>query len=30
MAFRAAGHGYRVHVVQVMKGGAGSIEDVRG
>jgi len=30
MAFRAAGHGYRVHVVQFMKGGAGSIEDVRG
>ena len=30
MAFRAAGHGYRVHVLQFMKGGAGSVEDVRG
>ena len=30
MAFRAAGHGYRVHVLQFMKGGADSVEDVRG
>jgi len=30
MGFRAAGHGYRVHVLQFMKGGAGSVEDVRG
>ncbi|MFC7056963.1 cob(I)yrinic acid a,c-diamide adenosyltransferase [Halovenus salina] len=30
MAFRAAGHGYRVHVLQFMKGGTGSVEDVRG
>lgn len=30
MAFRAAGHGYRVHVLQFMKGGAASVEDVRG
>jgi len=30
MAFRAAGHGSRVHVLQFMKGGAGSVEDVRG
>jgi cob(I)alamin adenosyltransferase len=30
MGFRAAGHGYRVHMVQFMKGGAGSVEDVRG
>jgi cob(I)alamin adenosyltransferase len=30
MALRAAGHGYRVHVLQFMKGGAGSVEDVRG
>ena len=30
MAFRAAGHGYRVHVIQFMKGGAASVEDVRG
>jgi cob(I)alamin adenosyltransferase len=30
MAFRAAGHGYRVHVLQFMKGGASSVEDVRG
>jgi cob(I)alamin adenosyltransferase len=30
MGFRAAGHGYRVHLLQFMKGGAGSVEDVRG
>ena len=30
MAFRAAGHGFRVHVLQFMKGGADSVEDVRG
>jgi cob(I)alamin adenosyltransferase len=30
MAMRAAGHGYRVHLLQFMKGGAGSVEDVRG
>jgi cob(I)alamin adenosyltransferase len=30
MAFRAAGHGYRVHLLQFMKGGADSVEDVRG
>ena len=30
MAFRAAGHGYRVHMLQFMKGGADSVEDVRG
>jgi cob(I)alamin adenosyltransferase len=30
MGFRAAGHGHRVHMVQFMKGGAGSVEDVRG
>lgn len=30
MAFRSAGHGYRVHVLQFMKGGAASVEDVRG
>ena len=30
MAMRAAGHGYRVHVLQFMKGGADSVEDVRG
>jgi cob(I)alamin adenosyltransferase len=30
MAFRAAGRGYRVHVLQFMKGGAASVEDVRG
>ena len=30
MAWRAAGHGYRVHVLQFMKGGAASVEDVRG
>ncbi|PSQ07154.1 cob(I)alamin adenolsyltransferase, partial [Halobacteriales archaeon QS_6_71_20] len=30
MGFRAAGHGHRVHMVQFMKGGAGSVEDIRG
>ena len=30
MAFRAAGHGYRVHVLQFMKGGAASVEPDRG
>jgi cob(I)alamin adenosyltransferase len=30
MGFRAAGHGYRVHMLQFMKGGAGSVEDTRG
>jgi cob(I)alamin adenosyltransferase len=30
LAFRAAGHGYRVHLLQFMKGGAASVEDVRG
>jgi cob(I)alamin adenosyltransferase len=30
MGFRAAGHGYRVHLLQFMKGGAASVEDVRG
>ena len=30
MAFRAAGHGFRVHLLQFMKGGAASVEDVRG
>jgi cob(I)alamin adenosyltransferase len=30
MAVRAAGHGYRVHVLQFMKGGADSVEGVRG
>ncbi len=30
MAARAAGHGYRVHVLQFMKGGTGTVEDVRG
>ena len=30
MAIRAAGHGFRVHVLQFMKGGADSVEDVRG
>jgi cob(I)alamin adenosyltransferase len=30
MAVRAAGHGFRVHVLQFMKGGADSVEDVRG
>lgn len=30
MGFRAAGHGYRVHLLQFMKGGASSVESVRG
>jgi cob(I)alamin adenosyltransferase len=30
MGFRAAGHGYRVHMLQFMKGGAASVEGVRG
>jgi cob(I)alamin adenosyltransferase len=30
MATRAVGHGYRVHLLQFMKGGAASVEDVRG
>jgi len=30
MGLRAAGHGYRVHLLQLMKGGAGTVEDVRG
>ncbi|WP_251341391.1 cob(I)yrinic acid a,c-diamide adenosyltransferase [Haloplanus halophilus] len=30
MGLRAAGHGYRVHLLQFMKGGAESVEDVRG
>jgi len=30
MAMRAAGHGYRVHLLQFMKGGTASVEDVRG
>ncbi|MFW5911533.1 MAG: cob(I)yrinic acid a,c-diamide adenosyltransferase [Halolamina sp.] len=30
MGFRAAGHGYRVHLLQFMKGGAASVESVRG
>ncbi|MFB6303786.1 MAG: cob(I)yrinic acid a,c-diamide adenosyltransferase, partial [Haloferacaceae archaeon] len=30
MAARAAGHGYRVHLLQFMKGGADSVEGVRG
>ncbi|WP_311171438.1 cob(I)yrinic acid a,c-diamide adenosyltransferase [Halobellus ordinarius] len=30
MAFRAAGHGYRVHLLQFLKGGADSVESVRG
>ncbi|MDS0297874.1 cob(I)yrinic acid a,c-diamide adenosyltransferase [Halogeometricum sp. S1BR25-6] len=30
MAFRATGHGYRVHLLQFLKGGADSVEDVRG
>mgnify|MGYP002760849458 FL=1 len=30
MGFRAAGHGYRVHMLQYMKGGADSVADVRG
>jgi len=30
MGFRAAGHGFRVHMLQFMKGGADSVESVRG
>jgi cob(I)alamin adenosyltransferase len=30
MATRAVGHGYRVHLLQFMKGGTDSVEDVRG
>jgi len=30
MGMRAAGHGYRVHLLQFMKGGAETVEDVRG
>ncbi len=30
MGLRAAGHGYRVHLLQFMKGGADSVESVRG
>ena len=30
MGFRAAGHGHRVHMLQFMKGGTASVEDVRG
>jgi len=30
MGFRAAGHGYRVHLLQFMKGGAASVDPVRG
>lgn len=30
MGFRAAGHGYRVHLLQFMKGGADSVESTRG
>jgi cob(I)alamin adenosyltransferase len=30
MGFRAAGHGYRVHMLQFMKGGAASVEPTRG
>lgn len=30
MGMRAAGHGYRVHLLQFMKGGADSVEAVRG
>ena len=30
MAMRAVGHGYRVHLLQFMKGGTASVEDVRG
>ena len=30
MGFRAAGHGFRVHMLQFMKGGADSVERVRG
>mgnify|MGYP000032399771 CR=1 FL=1 len=30
MGLRAAGHGYRVHLLQFMKGGTSTVEDVRG
>jgi cob(I)alamin adenosyltransferase len=30
LGFRAAGHGYRVHMLQFMKGGASSVEATRG
>ncbi len=30
MGFRAAGHGYRVHMLQFMKGGASSVDATRG
>lgn len=30
MGMRAVGHGYRVHLLQFMKGGTGTVEDVRG
>ena len=30
MGMRAAGHGYRVHLLQFMKGGTASVENVRG
>jgi cob(I)alamin adenosyltransferase len=30
MGMRAAGHGYRVHMLQFMKGGTGTVDDVRG
>ena len=30
MGLRAAGHGYRVHLLQFMKGGTQTVEDVRG
>jgi cob(I)alamin adenosyltransferase len=30
MGFRAAGHGYRVHLLQFMKGGTPTVDDVRG
>ncbi|GAB7010102.1 cob(I)yrinic acid a,c-diamide adenosyltransferase [Halorubrum trueperi] len=30
MGFRAAGHGHRVHMLQFMKGGADSVDGVRG
>ena len=30
LGMRAAGHGFRVHMLQFMKGGASSVEDVRG
>jgi cob(I)alamin adenosyltransferase len=30
MGLRAVGHGYRVHLLQFMKGGTGTVENVRG